>query len=45
MMQKLRMFIVQEPIVAASCAIGGFGIYIFLDRIQFALSISQNHVL
>ncbi|KAJ0775762.1 hypothetical protein HanOQP8_Chr03g0126311 [Helianthus annuus] len=23
-MQKLRMFVVQEPIVAASCLIGGF---------------------
>ncbi|KAF5775611.1 hypothetical protein HanRHA438_Chr13g0624871 [Helianthus annuus] len=25
-MQKLRMFVVQEPIVAASCLIGGFGL-------------------
>ncbi|KAJ9556820.1 hypothetical protein OSB04_011434 [Centaurea solstitialis] len=27
-MQKLRMFIVQEPIVAASCLIGGFGLFL-----------------
>ncbi|KAI7757661.1 hypothetical protein M8C21_029650 [Ambrosia artemisiifolia] len=27
-MQKLRMFVVQEPIVAASCLIGGFGLFL-----------------
>ncbi|XAR53945.1 hypothetical protein NMG60_11028889 [Bertholletia excelsa] len=27
-MQKLRMFVVQEPIVAASCFIGGVGLFL-----------------
>ncbi|KVH91245.1 hypothetical protein Ccrd_006731 [Cynara cardunculus var. scolymus] len=27
-MEKLKMFIVQEPIVAASCLIGGFGLFL-----------------
>ncbi|KAJ0803262.1 hypothetical protein HanPI659440_Chr03g0137861 [Helianthus annuus] len=34
-MQKLRMFVVQEPIVAASCLIGGFG-----NPSSFSLSLS-----
>ncbi|KAL8196003.1 hypothetical protein R6Q57_025003 [Mikania cordata] len=27
-MEKLKMFVVQEPIVAASCLIGGFGLFL-----------------
>ncbi|KAM3378506.1 hypothetical protein P3S68_010919 [Capsicum galapagoense] len=27
-MGKLRMFVVQEPVVAASCLIGGFGLFL-----------------
>ncbi|CAI0556626.1 unnamed protein product [Linum tenue] len=26
--QKLRMFIVQEPVIAASCIIGGIGLFL-----------------
>ncbi|MFS7889187.1 hypothetical protein Hanom_Chr00s000003g01604011 [Helianthus anomalus] len=28
-MEKLKMFVVNEPIVAASCLIGGVGTFIF----------------
>ncbi|XP_074279660.1 uncharacterized protein LOC141604967 [Silene latifolia] len=27
-MAKLRMFVVQEPVVAASCIIGGIGLFL-----------------
>ncbi|KAL1350349.1 hypothetical protein HN51_014446 [Arachis hypogaea] len=27
-MEKLKMFIVQEPVVAASCLIAGFGLFL-----------------
>lgn len=27
-MEKLKMFVVQEPIVAASCIIGGIGLFL-----------------
>ncbi|XP_051144295.1 uncharacterized protein LOC127260567 [Andrographis paniculata] len=27
-MEKLKMFIVQEPVVAASCIIGGIGLFL-----------------
>ncbi|KAJ6940541.1 hypothetical protein NC652_006854 [Populus alba x Populus x berolinensis] len=27
-MEKLRMFIAQEPVVAASCLIGGIGLFL-----------------
>ncbi|KAE8698022.1 hypothetical protein F3Y22_tig00004045pilonHSYRG00013 [Hibiscus syriacus] len=27
-MEKLKMFVVQEPVVAASCAIAGFGLFL-----------------
>ncbi|KAK4379178.1 hypothetical protein RND71_001040 [Anisodus tanguticus] len=27
-MAKLRMFVVQEPVVAASCLIAGFGLFL-----------------
>ncbi|KAJ4823623.1 hypothetical protein Tsubulata_039714 [Turnera subulata] len=27
-MEKLKMFVVQEPIVAASCLIGGVGLFL-----------------
>jgi len=30
-MERLRMFVAQEPVVAASCLIAGFGISLFLD--------------
>lgn len=31
-MEKLKMFVVQEPVVAASCLIGGIGTYSFLSQ-------------
>ncbi|KAL9245425.1 hypothetical protein vseg_019083 [Gypsophila vaccaria] len=27
-MEKLKMFVVQEPVVAASCIIGGIGLFL-----------------
>ncbi|KAF7844059.1 uncharacterized protein G2W53_000964 [Senna tora] len=27
-MEKLKMFVVQEPVVAASCLIAGFGLFL-----------------
>ncbi|KAJ0837044.1 hypothetical protein HanRHA438_Chr16g0773821 [Helianthus annuus] len=30
-MEKLKMFVVNEPIVAASCLIGGVGTFIFIN--------------
>ncbi|CAL5200913.1 unnamed protein product [Lathyrus oleraceus] len=27
-MEKLKMFIVQEPVVAASCLVAGFGLFL-----------------
>ena len=27
-MEKLKMFVVQEPVVAASCLIGGIGLFL-----------------
>ena len=35
-MEKLKMFVVQEPVVAASCLIAGFGISFTLKTLVFS---------
>ncbi|KAJ0986137.1 hypothetical protein J5N97_004493 [Dioscorea zingiberensis] len=39
-MEKLKIFVVQEPVVAASCLIAGFGtlFYLILPRFRFYLT-------
>ncbi|KAJ0816774.1 hypothetical protein HanPI659440_Chr00c10g0721981 [Helianthus annuus] len=37
-MEKLKMFVVNEPIVAASCLIGGVGLWLFCSIIMSPLS-------
>lgn len=34
-MEKLRMFVAQEPVVAASCLIAGIGQYLLLSSADF----------
>ncbi|CAA6661100.1 unnamed protein product [Spirodela intermedia] len=50
MMGKLRMFVVQEPVVAASCLIAGFGLFLpavvrpILDSFEAAKQVPQTAV-
>ncbi|KAL2893281.1 Protein DETOXIFICATION 13 [Bienertia sinuspersici] len=45
-MEKLKMFVAQEPVVAASCIIGGIGLFLpavvrpMLDSMQSAKQVS-----
>ncbi|MQL94558.1 hypothetical protein Taro_027213 [Colocasia esculenta] len=45
--QKLKMFVVQEPVVAASCLIAGFGLFLpavvrpILDSFETAKQVPQ----
>ncbi|XP_038681352.1 uncharacterized protein LOC119982185 [Tripterygium wilfordii] len=46
-MEKLRMFVAQEPVVAASCLIGGFGLFLpaivrpMLDKFETSKPVNQ----
>ncbi|KAG9144831.1 hypothetical protein Leryth_025638 [Lithospermum erythrorhizon] len=46
-MEKLRMFVAQEPVVAASCIIGGIGLFLpavvrpILDSFETAKQLPQ----
>ncbi|KAI5647099.1 hypothetical protein M9H77_33104 [Catharanthus roseus] len=46
-MEKLKMFVVQEPVVAASCIIGGIGLFLpavvrpILDSFETSKQVSQ----
>ncbi|KAJ4728095.1 Fiber protein Fb11, partial [Melia azedarach] len=46
-MEKLRMFVAQEPVVAASCLIGGFGLFLpavvrpILDSLESSKQVPQ----
>ncbi|KAJ8748561.1 hypothetical protein K2173_003462 [Erythroxylum novogranatense] len=46
-MEKLKMFIVQEPVVAASCFIAGFGLFLpavvrpILDSLESGKQVPQ----
>ncbi|XP_009620928.1 uncharacterized protein [Nicotiana tomentosiformis] len=46
-MEKLKMFVVQEPVVAASCLIAGFGLFLpavvrpMLDSFESSKQIPQ----
>ncbi|KAF8024499.1 hypothetical protein BT93_F1621 [Corymbia citriodora subsp. variegata] len=46
-MEKLKMFVVQEPVVAASCLIGGIGLFLpavvrpILDSLETSKQVPQ----
>ncbi|XP_022757567.1 uncharacterized protein LOC111304850 [Durio zibethinus] len=46
-MEKLKMFVVQEPVVAASCLIAGFGLFLpavvrpILDSLESSKQVPQ----
>ncbi|XP_039169123.1 uncharacterized protein LOC120293547 [Eucalyptus grandis] len=46
-MEKLKMFVVQEPVVAASCLIGGIGLFLpavvrpILDSMETSKQVPQ----
>ncbi|MBA0861108.1 hypothetical protein Goshw_024553, partial [Gossypium schwendimanii] len=46
-MQKLKIFVVQEPVVAASCLIAGFGLFLpavvrpILDSLESSKQVPQ----
>ncbi|XP_022770606.1 uncharacterized protein LOC111313961 isoform X2 [Durio zibethinus] len=46
-MEKLKMFVVQEPVVAASCLIAGFGLFLpafvrpILDSLESSKQVRQ----
>uniref|UniRef100_A0A6N2KZ13 Fiber protein Fb11 n=1 Tax=Salix viminalis TaxID=40686 RepID=A0A6N2KZ13_SALVM len=48
-MEKLRMFIAQEPVVAASCLIGGIGLFLpavvrpILDSLEGSKHVPEKH--
>ncbi|XP_030548115.1 uncharacterized protein LOC115753586 [Rhodamnia argentea] len=49
-MEKLKMFVVQEPVVAASCLIAGVGLFLpavvrpILDSMETSKKVPQPHI-
>lgn len=43
--EKLKMFVVQEPVVAASCLIGGIGTYSFLSQALIIVYFFNRHLI
>ncbi|KAL3737534.1 hypothetical protein ACJRO7_019128 [Eucalyptus globulus] len=49
-MEKLKMFVVQEPVVAASCLIGGIGLFLpavvrpILDSMETSKQVPQTPI-